>query len=205
MVAAAVALSAAGSVQAIQGEGLIPPSEAPWPRWQARLSLGTVTPLLRDDPMNPDVPGLRLNSATLLGDYYFARSKPRLGDSGGFRATSGVFFGSRSSVLLSTGGGSGTAGRTFSVDRRNIGGFSLSSTSVDAAQDNGAVPYVGVGYTGLSSRSGWGFSADFGLMALQPGSAVKLGRVVSGNQSLDDVLRDMRLSPLLQLGVSYSF
>jgi hypothetical protein len=61
-----------------------------------------------------------------------------------------------------------------------------------------------VGYTSLYGKSGWGFSADFGLMALSPGSAVKLGRVLGG-QSLDDVLRDMRLSPLVQLGVSYSF
>ena len=32
-----------------------------------------------------------------------------------------------------------------------------------------------------------------------------LGRVFNGNQSLDDVLREMRLSPLVQVGVSYSF
>ena len=50
-----------------------------------------------------------------------------------------------------------------------------------------------------------GHKADVGVMALNPGSAVKLGRVVGGNQSLDDVLREMRLSPLVQVGVSYSF
>jgi len=66
------------------------------------------------------------------------------------------------------------------------------------------VPYFGFGYTGLPSKAGWGFSADLGVMALNPGSAVKLGRVFGG-QNLDDVLRDMRLSPLVQLGVSYSF
>jgi hypothetical protein len=62
-----------------------------------------------------------------------------------------------------------------------------------------------LGYTGLSSKGGWGFSADVGVMALSPGSSVKLGRVFSGNQSLDDLLREMRLSPLVQVGVSYSF
>ena len=31
------------------------------------------------------------------------------------------------------------------------------------------------------------------------------GEFVGGSQSLDDVVRDMRLAPLVQLGVSYSF
>jgi hypothetical protein len=29
--------------------------------------------------------------------------------------------------------------------------------------------------------------------------------VVGGTQSLDELLRDMRLAPMLQVGVSYSF
>ena len=76
---------------------------------------------------------------------------------------------------------------------------------MDSAPEPGAAPYLGIGYTGLSSKGGWGFSADVGVVALSPRSTVKLGRVLGGTQSLDDVLRDMRLSPLLQLGVSYSF
>ncbi|HEX6708211.1 MAG TPA: hypothetical protein VF169_25985 [Albitalea sp.] len=202
MVVAAVALNAAASVWAVQGDGLIPPKETPWPRWQGRLSLGTTAAPLRADPMNVD--SSSLSGASVLGDYYFTRSLPRLGSSGGFRATSGLFLGSRAATLLSTGPGAGLGGRAFSVDRRSLGGYGLVSPA-DAPPDSGAVPYVGVGYTGLSPRSGWGFSADLGLMALSPSSAVKLGRVFSGNQSLDDVLRDMRLSPLVQVGVSYSF
>jgi hypothetical protein len=204
MVAVAVVLNAATSVWAVEGDGLIPPKETPWPRWQGRLSLGTTAPLLRADPMNVDGSAPVLSGASVLGDYYFTRSLPRLGSSGGFRATSGVFLGSRSGTLLSTGPATGLGGRAFSVDRRNLGGFGLTAPT-DTSLDSGAVPYVGVGYTGLPSRGGWGFSADLGLMALSPGSAVKLGRVFSGNQSLDDVLRDMRLSPLVQVGVSYSF
>jgi hypothetical protein len=34
---------------------------------------------------------------------------------------------------------------------------------------------------------------------------VRFGRVFNGSQSLDDVVRDMRLAPVVQLGVSYSF
>ena len=29
-----------------------------------------------------------------------------------------------------------------------------------------AMPYVGIGYSGLGGRSGWSFTADFGLVAL---------------------------------------
>jgi hypothetical protein len=64
---------------------------------------------------------------------------------------------------------------------------------------------MGVGYTGLYSKSGWGFSADFGLVGAQKGSRIKLGHSVTGHQNPDEALREMRLSPLLQLGVSYSF
>ncbi len=33
----------------------------------------------------------------------------------------------------------------------------------------------------------------------------RLGRSLSGAQSLDDAVREMRMTPLLQLGVSYAF
>ena len=44
-----------------------------------------------------------------------------------------------------------------------------------------------------------------GLMALNAGSAVRFGRLLSGTQSVDELVRDLRLTPVLQLGVSYSF
>jgi hypothetical protein len=205
VVAAALAAGAMVSANALEGEGLVPRARSnDWPRWQGRLSLGTTAPSLRPDASNPDGGGLSVTGLSLISDYYFTRSLAGAGDSGGFRATSGLLVGARSASFLSPFPSSGYAtGRAFSVDRRNVGGFSL-LPSIDAS-DPGAVPYVGVGYTGLSSKGGWGFSADIGVMALSPGSAVKFGRVFSGNQSLDDLLREMRLSPLVQVGVSYSF
>jgi hypothetical protein len=203
MMAAAMALAPLGTVWAIEGDGLTPRSTAAqWPRWQGRLSLGTSAPSLRTDSMHPDSSQVTLSGASLLGDYYFSRSLRGVGDAGGFRATSGVFVGTRSTSLLSA--TPSVAGRSFSVGRRSLGSIGPLS-SPDVAPDPAAVPYLGVGYTGLSSKGGWGFSADVGLMALSPGSAVKLGRVVGGNQNLDDVLREMRFSPLVQVGVSYSF
>jgi hypothetical protein len=203
MMAAAMALAPFGSVWAIEGDGLTPRTKAPeWPRWQGRLSLGTSTPSLRADPMNRDSSTVTLSGASLLGDFYFTRSLRGIGDGGGFRATSGIFAGSRSTSLLSA--TPSASGRSFSVERRSLGSIGPSN-SPETAADPAPVPYLGVGYTGLSSKGGWGFSADVGLMALSPSSVVKLGRAGGGNQNLDDVLREMRFSPLVQVGVSYSF
>jgi len=207
MVAAALAAGAIGSARALEGEGLVPRAQSiSWPRWQGRLSLGTTTPYLRPAALNPDGGGLTVTGLSLISDYYFTRSLGGASDAGGFRATSGLLVGARSASFLSPLPGSGYgSGRAFSVDRRSVGGFALVPSDDASLPDPGAVPYVGVGYTGLSSKGGWGFSADIGVMALSPGSAVKLGRVFSGTQSLDELLREMRLSPLVQVGVSYSF
>lgn len=170
------------------GDGL-----RPWPQWQGRLSLSTSGPALGNN-------GLDLSSLSLMGDYYFAG--PALGSqsAGGFRATSGLIVGARSSSALA-GNTSSLAGRAFSFDHRATWVSLLAAVDAPAGPELATLPYVGVGYTGLSNKGGWGFSADVGLVALSPRSAVKLG----GGQSLDEVLRDMRLSPLVQLGVSYSF
>jgi hypothetical protein len=32
-----------------------------------------------------------------------------------------------------------------------------------------------------------------------------MARVLSGTQSVDDLVRELRMSPMLQLGVNYSF
>jgi hypothetical protein len=78
--------------------------------------------------------------------------------------------------------------------------------ATDPANDsNGTLPYIGVGYSSLAARSGWSFSADLGVVSQSPGNVVRFGRVFGGSQSLDDVIRDMRLAPVVQLGVSYSF
>jgi hypothetical protein len=192
--AALVLSAAAGPVWAEGGLSLSVDPLA-WPRVQARIGLAPTVPLSTDTPV------YGLQGGRVLGDYYFSPG-PLWGSrvSGGFRATSGL--------LLSS------SGASLSMATVPRPGWSLSITQqslssagfVDPNADSGhAVPYLGVGYTGLSLKGGWGFTADVGLMALSPGSGLRLGRVMSGNQSLDDVLRDMRLTPVLQLGVSYSF
>ncbi len=223
------AVVTATSAYAAGGEGL---STAP--RWQGRVLLGTGSPsnvLGNAAPTtdqwasaytaNTASGGLTVRSLSVLGDYYFgnrlanraslgAASDSSLGASsggssdalsGGFRATSGILLGQRSGAYPFTLLNLANPARNFNVDLRTAYVPSNEPAPVEAA----AVPYVGLGYTGMSAKGGWGFSADVGVMALKPGSAVNLGRVMGGGQSLDDVLREMRVSPMLQLGVSYSF
>jgi hypothetical protein len=174
---------AASAVHPAPGDGL--PSQLNGEAWgglKGRLSLGTTTQL-RNEFGYADPDPQKINSLSVMGDYYL--SKPWLGTAGGLRATSGVLLGPRSSLWSSP----------AAIDRRVADGNTDGSSTL---------PYVGVGYTGLSDKGGWGLSADLGLMA-SPRSSVRLGKVFNGAQSLDDTLRDLRFAPLLQLGVSYAF
>jgi hypothetical protein len=184
---------AAAPVLAADGDSLTPSADQPpWARWQGRLSLGKSAPLWR-----PGVESNKVSSASLMGDYYFGRSLVGASSAGGFRATSGLLFGPRSS--LSIGQPGLAAGNPFSIASRPFGQSAMPYTG-DTTGDNATLPYLGVGYTNLAARSGWSFSADLGLVAQTPG-----GIKVIRNQSLDDAVREMRLAPLVQLGVSYAF
>jgi hypothetical protein len=54
----------------------------------------------------------------------------------------------------------------------------------------------------LSVRGGWGVSADLGLAGRSGSNG---GLRVNGNQSFDDLMRELRISPMVQVGVSYAF
>jgi hypothetical protein len=198
----------------ISGLGL-QASDASWPRWQARLGLSAPqaqpSGARRFEPEPAPAWGgsSALPSLSLLGDYYFTQQGLAPGSrySGGFRATGGVFVGSRAaSWSVLPGAGTGLSGG-FSAERRN---FNLWNPPAAGDTDSaGSVPYLGVGYTGLRSLKGtgggWAFSADVGVMALKPRSAVRFGQALGGQNGLGDTGRDTQLSPLLQLGASYAF
>lgn len=128
----------------------------------------------------------------------------REGEASGFRATSGVFLGSRLGIW---GGAAPTmlSGNLANLERHSFSLLTPPTLAEVASAERAFTPYLGFGYSAASLKSGWGFSADLGLLPLSPGSAVRLGRVFTGGQSLDDLLRELRWSPLLQLGVSYQF
>ncbi len=194
---AAAAAAAPLQAQTIEGAGLRP--DGAWSRWQGRVGLATADPVLpgRDDGAFRARPGL-----ALLGDYYLTQQGRALTGSysGGLRATGGLLVGARGRPWGWAPGSVAALSAGYSVGR----GFDLMPGRRGADSDDlpESLPYLGVGYTGLRSLhdGGWGFSADLGVVALRPRSMVRLGQ-----QSVGDVLRDLQLSPMLQLGVSYSF
>lgn len=80
--------------------------------------------------------------------------------------------------------------------------------ATDLFQSQGArvaLPYIGLGYTSLSAREGWGLSADIGLGGQRPGERVRFGAGNPTAAQFENMLNDLRLAPVIQLGVSYAF
>ena len=204
-ICAAVAAALAGVAARADGTGLTTDADRlPWARFQGRLGYAPGAPGWRAELAPAERSGLQVGSLGLLGDVYFGASKPNAGPIDGFRATSGVLIGARSPWLgaFSTTAPSGLLGS----GRRLFGASGAAvATTADTSADSSTVPYIGIGYSNLSPKSGWSFSADLGVVSQNPSNVVRFGRVFGGSQSLDDVVRDMRLAPVVQLGVSYSF
>lgn len=124
---------------------------------------------------------------SVLGDYWFTGS--------GFRATGGLMIYRQPRPM----GWTPAAGQALGMGTR-LGA--------------GTVPYMGLGYSGGMGRAlvqPWAFYADVGVVMLKPRSSVRLGSTGSpawlgGGTSQDvDAGRDWRVSPVIQMGVSYSF
>jgi hypothetical protein len=135
-------------------------------------------------------------AGVVMGDYYFSRSRLGKSDvSSGFRATSGLLLGQRS-LALGTPALSGGQGVNLTVLRQPR----LAIPGIESLQEGwSAVPYFGVGWSGASLRGGWGVTADFGFTARSNGLRT------NSSQAVDDLLRELRLTPVLHLGVSYAF
>lgn len=181
------------------GSGLaVNADDLSWARWQARVQLTAET--APSTSLIDGAPALglaRTRSAALFGDYFVAR--PWFGEVGGPRVTSGLLVGQRGAVLGP--GASGSAAANLSSHVGRMPGF-VPGNGDGQADVTLTWPYLGIGYSGSSLRSGLSFSADVGLAAQNPG-AIRFGRV--GAAGFDDWARDLRLTPVLQLGVSYSF
>lgn len=168
---------------------------AAWPRWQARVGLAATASTIDAGTR------WQLSAGQVLGDYYWSGLRPAgVGRSGGFRATSGLLLGQRSLALgtptLSSPQG---VGLTLSRSVRPAAGPG------DALNESwSAVPYVGIGYSGISLRGGWGFTADVGLAGTAGGLRTRRDAAL-GAQGVEDLLRELRLTPVLQFGASYAF
>jgi len=168
-----------------------------WPQWQARINVQTaalgplaLAPL--GGPTSLPLGGRTLQGAALLGDYVFA-----LPGFGNFRATSGVML-----------GGPGGA-PVLSTSPSSRIGFTVYDNGPAVASGNAeglsTLPYIGLGYSSPALWRSLSVSADVGLVAGRPAGIAGVGRAVFGSQPLDSAVRDLRLAPVLQLGVRYSF
>jgi len=192
---------------------LIPQSQNLWPQWSARLSLhtsdlgaaqrwspaalmtGTGKRSLLGQGVAPSVGASSLTGASLLGDYTFAR--PGFAN---FRASGGVLVGSQramSPVSASLGQALPQLGLSHWTGASNGGaaGNGISAT----------LPYLGLGFSGTAWQNNLAFSADLGVVSERPSASAGVGRALFGNQGFDNALREMRLSPVLQLGLRYTF
>jgi hypothetical protein len=191
---ATVSLLAAPAAWA-QGQGLTFDEQARFgPRLQARLGVNTSTALIEGGSAS-----WQQQAGVLLGDYYFSRARLGQGQvSSGFRATSGMLLGQRS-LALGTPAMSSPQRMAVTQLRQPRGAL----PGIESASEPwAAVPYIGIGWSGVSVRGGWGVSADLGLAGRSGSNG---GLRVNGNQSLDDLLRELRISPMVQVGVSYAF
>jgi hypothetical protein len=204
-ICAAVAAALAHADARADGDGLSTNADRiAWTRFQSRIAYAPGAPGWRVDFAPLERTGLQVGSLGLLGDLYLERSRPASGAAAsGFRATSGVLIGARSPMLGAA--ASNSAGGLFASNRRLFGASPGTLGAMDASVDASTVPYIGIGYSNLAAKGGWSFSADLGVVSQSPGNVVRFGRVFGGSQSLDDVVRDLRLAPVVQLGVSYSF
>jgi len=158
-----------------------------WPSWQdlrfdARVAMARVEP----GPSDAEGGWMRWR---LLGDLY-------LNPSSGWRATGGLLWGVPGTAW-------GLAPRVPGLSPASPPAGLLGERLGEARPDGAT--YLGLGWSTLSQRSGWSFAADVGLLSMSPRSAVRFGRVIDGRQSFDDLLRDLRLMPTVQLGASWAF
>ena len=163
------------------------------PRAEQRLQLGPVQLAL-----TVSEPGTAPR-AQLFGDYYLTGPGFGQGDiAGGLRITSGLVIGAAGPRRTNQG-----------LPPLRLGEVPRGPSSLrlgpDPDSSRVALPYVGLGYTSLSVRDGWGFSADIGLGGRAPGERLRLGRSGPSTAQVENVLDDLRLAPVLQLGVSYAF
>lgn len=168
-----------------------------WPHWEGRIGVVVDRPVnpLKDSFVlaQPSMSsGLKIRSMHILSDYYLE---------GGFRATAGLLRGDTGQSWWTSDGTGG--GLNLSLQRLdNLGLMNGNSSS-----DQQTTPYLGAGYSNSLTlngmRSAWRFNADLGFVNINANN--HLGQVFQGDRTLDDLVREMRLRPVVKVSVGYSF
>lgn len=181
-------------LSALAGDGIVaPPASDLWPQWQARVALQTaaVSPVSLSRPLDGSAPAQSWQGGAVLGDYYFATRS-----FGSFRASGGLMFGSTGGAPLL----SAAAGSRLELLLQGAG-----ASPAGAPEGTGTLPYLGLGFTSASWSDTLSLTADLGWVAGQPSAAAGVGRALFGNQGKENSWRELKLSPVLQLGLRYRF
>ena len=191
-----IALVAASACPAFAQDGLTAPVAGwLWPTIQARITVqtGAVSPLSTASLTRgtDDAAAQRgVQGGAVFGDYVFARPAH-----GSFRATSGVLVGQLSGAPV----------RQSSLGS-SVGLSVLDSGLVAAvAPETAAQPYLGLGYNSQDAWRGLSVTADLGVAAARAAGLGGVGRALAGQQGWDQAVREMHLTPRVQLGIRYAF
>lgn len=182
------------------GNGLALRDASPWPNWEGRIGAVVERPVnpLRDSFVlaQPVDGGLHVRSLHLLADHYVE---------GGFRATVGLVSGESGQAWWSSGDHGG--GLNLSLQQLDTLGSPLGLRQRNQVPQ--AQAYVGAGYSsrneGLGSASSWRFNADFGLINTDPDGTDRFTGALQGDRSLSDVVRGLRMRPVVKVSVDYAF
>jgi hypothetical protein len=171
-----------------------PTADLLWPHWQARITLQSASVSSVSLQGLADTGGMQrtFQGGGIFGDYYFANRS-----FGSFRASGGLMAGAIGGAPLAVTAPGPRLGLSLSGSNLPLAGVGLESLTT--------VPYLGLGFTGTRWLDGLSVTADIGIVAehgpLAGGSRV----AVFGSQAMDNAVRELRLSPVMQLGVRYTF
>ncbi|MFM7001330.1 MAG: hypothetical protein ACKOXU_09750, partial [Limnohabitans sp.] len=57
----------------------------------------------------------------------------------------------------------------------------------------------------IAIPSPWRFNADLGLISINSNNFGRISRALTGDQSVDQLMRELRFRPMLKVSVGYSF
>lgn len=181
-VAATLAIASLGSVAQDRGLRLERPAASPW-----AASLESVAPSAWAARSTSRA------SVRLLGDYRLGELRFGSQSLGALRISGGLLYGPAGQVVLPLAGYTPPSGLGPSSTDLRLGATDLRSHATWS--------YLGLGYA--ASLGAFGLHADLGMAATNP-TAPNLGRLGDA-AGWDSLVRDLRLTPVLRLGMTYRF
>lgn len=195
-------------------------SEPSAERWSARWVLGTTSTSADARPASSLLADRFFWGPASLASEGFMRARPghvaaSSGDSTasphtGFRASGGLVMGAGSARLGALSAWQGTpAEASWGVGAgAALAGYQLrtdASLVRPGADDALIQPYLGLGYSHAAADGSWGLSADIGMVATRTDTWQDTGRALFGPGRLDEAVRNLKMRPVMQLGLRYRF